>query len=309
MFPFLAILVFFALILTHPSVCIQSAAAGLALWYQQLVPTLFPSMILASLLVTRKFFSKVEAALPVSLIPVAAGCLCGSPMGAKLSYDLYRRGSISLRRAKQLLCLTQIPSPMFLFGYVAIGCLGLPSAAAFGLALYLPIALIGACIWATERFLQRKPRKTGSSEPRKRTADTQRNSPATKAGTTVPSQPDFSEVAGSCLAILIKIGVLIMFFFILGGLLDSIFMPSLWLDLIRGCLEMTSGIDAVSSYVMPLREKTMLTLFLISFGGVSIHMQVMQTWEGLPFPRWQYLLLRIFCGLLSAALYWLLTLF
>lgn len=107
------------------------ASAGLLLWYNTLLPTLLPTMILADYLI------RIDAHIllirwlqtPISLLfgtspagsyGVLIGFLCGYPMGAKTADTLLKQQSISMQEANYLLAFTNQPSPMFLIGYLCL---------------------------------------------------------------------------------------------------------------------------------------------------------------------------------------------
>lgn len=120
--------VFLIFLIYNPALCTLGATKGLSLWYKQVLPALFPAMAAASFLISRK---SVQAALKHLPFPSGAaflsGLLCGSPMGALTCSGLYASKLLSKRAARWIVCFVQLPSPLFLSGFVASALLALPT--------------------------------------------------------------------------------------------------------------------------------------------------------------------------------------
>lgn len=120
---------FFLLLLSHPGISFTHAKAGLLMWFQTLLPSLLPFMILSNFLVAIFAFRYIPAWFShmmgfltgLSHNGVYAFCLglfCGYPMGAKVTADLYRRQAISKQEAQYLLTFSNCASPAFLASFV-----------------------------------------------------------------------------------------------------------------------------------------------------------------------------------------------
>ena len=135
--------VFLIFLIYNPaSVYARLPRNGLSLWYKQVLPALFPAMAAASFLISRK---SIQAALKHLPFPAGtaflSGLLCGSPMGALTCSGLYASKLLSKRTARWIVCFVQLPSPLFLSGFVASTLLALPEKNTFCfffLCAYLP---------------------------------------------------------------------------------------------------------------------------------------------------------------------------
>ena len=133
--------VFLIFLIYNPALCTLGATKGLSLWYKQVLPALFPAMAAASFLISRK---SIQAALKHLPFPAGtaflSGLLCGSPMGALTCSGLYASKLLSKRAARWIVCFVQLPSPLFLSGFVASTLLALPEKIRFVFLLcaYLP---------------------------------------------------------------------------------------------------------------------------------------------------------------------------
>ena len=88
-----------------------------------LIPTLLPFMILTGILIRtdlisqillplEPFLSKIFGISPAGACALLFGLLCGYPMGAKVTSDLYTAQKISHREAQYLLTFTNHASPV-----------------------------------------------------------------------------------------------------------------------------------------------------------------------------------------------------
>lgn len=121
----------FVFMLLFPQETLYGAGKGLLLWFQTLLPTLLPFIILSNLLIKtgsaayishaispllRKLFRITEPACYAVLV----GFLCGYPMGAKVISDLLSEQQISTSEAKYLLSFCNNTSPMFIISFIVM---------------------------------------------------------------------------------------------------------------------------------------------------------------------------------------------
>lgn len=116
-------------ILTNSSLSLSYAALGLELWFQKMIPTLLPFMILSGIMVRLKLTEKISMAAYPFVRPLfrvrknvcyamLMGFLCGFPMGAKVVDDLYSREMITKREAEYLLSFCNNIGPVYFCGFV-----------------------------------------------------------------------------------------------------------------------------------------------------------------------------------------------
>ena len=104
------------------------------------------------------------------------------------------------------------------------------------------------------------------------------------------------------------LGIITFFMLITCILREKILINSFILNIICGLSEMTQGIFYISSSNLNIILKASIITFFISFGGISIHMQVFSILSDYKLKYSNYLLARIFHGLISSSLvYFLLT--
>lgn len=129
---FLLTLLFFiltCLLLTYPKDSLSFSLTGLQLWFNRMIPTLLPFMILSGIMIrlnlTEPFVRLLKPLLnPIlhisanGLYAVVIGFLCGFPMGAKVIADLYGCEKISRREASYLLAFCNNIGPVYFLSFV-----------------------------------------------------------------------------------------------------------------------------------------------------------------------------------------------
>lgn len=288
--------VFLIFLIYNPALCTLGAAKGLSLWYKQVLPALFPAMAAASFLISRK---SIQAALKHLPFPASAaflsGLLCGSPMGALTCSGLYASKLLSQRSARWVVCFVQLPSPLFLSGFVASTLLALPAKMRFIFLLCAYLPFLASFLLCTLLFLLKPAAKYSISLEK----DIQK---------VASPEPSLNDICDTCLLLLVRIGVLLMFFSILSEFLNSAAPQSAVQTILIGMLEMTTGIIKISSLnTLSLRYKSAICLFLLGFGGICVHIQVRQAWQQSDFPIFRYILVRFLFGLCSSLCFLFLT--
>ena len=125
----IAIFLFFSFMLCFPNKTFTGASNGLLLWFQIILPTLLPFIILSNLLVyshALNYFSHLLGPIFCKLFHVSKpachailmGFLCGYPMGAKSINDLMTCNYISRTEAQYLLSFCNNASPMFMISFI-----------------------------------------------------------------------------------------------------------------------------------------------------------------------------------------------
>lgn len=147
MFLFVLILVLLFLLLFFHTAVINGTQNGLLLWYQTLIPSLLPFLLLTNALAETNAYHAFVSRLkncnskPVyELMAILLGNLCGYPIGGKIINDFVLNGHLTPQKGNRILSLSSQASPMFLIGYVHLHILKnrIPLFV-FLLCIYLPV--------------------------------------------------------------------------------------------------------------------------------------------------------------------------
>ncbi|WWR14538.1 hypothetical protein V1224_08450 [Lachnospiraceae bacterium JLR.KK008] len=115
--------------LCYPQLSLSCALTGLNVWFQKMIPTLFPFMVLSGMMIRLRLSDQFAGFFRPLLYPflrvnnrclycVIIGFLCGFPMGAKITADLYRLRQITKKEADFLLAFCNNIGPVFFTGFV-----------------------------------------------------------------------------------------------------------------------------------------------------------------------------------------------
>ena len=256
-------LVLAACILGNPALSMHYACIGLELWFQKMIPALLPFMILSGIMIRLGLTEKVAMLLYPVVGPLCRirknvvyammlGFLCGFPMGAKVTADLYDRQMITRREAEYLLAFCNNIGPVYFCSF-ALPLLGrtkrLPYLfGMYGLPLLYGLLLRFTCFRDLPSESRDGQDGSGTVKPQEKTS----------AESLLKAIDD--SVRTSLQSILSLGGYMILF-----NLLNLL--PHMLLDrapvLLAPLLEITGGLSMLDSS-LPL-----YSLLVLSFGGLS----------------------------------------
>ena len=296
----------FAAMLIFPQAVFSGAEEGLLLWFQIIFPTLFPFLVVTSLLlssgglnlITRLFgglFRRIFRVTQNGAFAVLAGFLCGYPMGAKVTADLLRAEKISDREARYLLSFCNNTSPVFIINFIVWKTFG-------DERLMLPtlLILIGSPVLMS--FIFRRIYLKGRHpfpEP----------SAALKEKKT---RFDFS-VLDSCMMnsfeAIVKVGGYIIIFSVLLSLLSILPIREDLFLMTAPALEMTNGILLLKERIDNFLLCYPAVLALTSFGGLCAAAQTQCMLDGTGLPFFPYIIEKLAAALAASLLAILYVLF
>lgn len=128
--PILFIL-FVVLLVVFSNSTFSATKAGLVLWANNVVPSLFPFLVAVELLnhtnvvyylsiILDKYMRPLFNLPGISAFPFVMGFLSGYPVGAKIVSDLYDSGTCTKDEAERMLSFTNNSGPLFIIGTVGI---------------------------------------------------------------------------------------------------------------------------------------------------------------------------------------------
>lgn len=261
----LSVVLFFVLfpMLRHTDYVLEGARYGLLLWYNSVVPALFPFMVLSDMIaanggipvIMMPVYHVLRRFLPISkngCYVLVAGFLCGCPMGAKTCSDFVSEGKISLQEANFLIAICSHPSPMFLLGYAYPLFSDVVPIWKFLCSIYGPV-LILAVMSASVSY-------GFDSVSRRESAVIAKNSDSART---------MDETILSAVTILCKIGgYLILFSILIVFLRHMTILPTFLRLGMIGALEMTTGVRELAGS-LSLKKAWILSAASLSFGGCS----------------------------------------
>lgn len=298
--------IFIILFVCHLQSSINAVISGLKLFAFSVFPTVFPFLILCNMLIAYDGISLYSKALgpifcaPLNLsksssFPIAASILCGYPIGAKYSSDIYEEGYITLSEYKRLLNIATNCGPIFILGTVGVSMLGnIKYGYILVIGNYISIYIMGI-------LLKDKKQKNiyMNKDTSKKTRKLGENLKLSLEGaiSTALSIGGFI-VLFSVIISVIKNNAYISIIF---KSIESFFnLPSNSLySVFLGSIEITNGCNIISSLNININIKLSLISFLCSFSGLSIICQVSSVIKSNKISLLKYSLLKIIQGVIS----------
>lgn len=295
--------VFLILGLSQPALTLAGASNGLMIWFQKLLPTLLPFLIIVNLLQNADIFDSIINHFPkckyiVTVMAVAIpGFLFGLPVGAKLTADFTGKGTLSPQTGNVLLAACNQLSPAFVGAYVMLQCFQQPNLIGVSyLILYLPPAAFAGCFLLTDIFKNKRI--------------SQRNSAVSCSSVTQKKasrfQTLFQIIDASILngfETITRLGGYLILFGIICKYIETLLpVPDITKGIIMMLMEITSGIHYFSLCSIPFPQKYIIGMAALSFGGLCTHAQTFSVIADAPLSRRSYLLAKIFLGLLTILL-------
>ena len=262
---YILIIFFFFIMLIFPEIVFEGATNGLSLWFQIILPTLLPFLILSSLLIntpaihllvkfTSPLFCRLFGVSKYGSFAVLCGFLCGYPMGGKVTSDLLTANKITLTEAKYLLSFCNNTRPMFIISYVMHQSLNASHLIFPALAILFLSPVL--CSFLFRYFYPITYKSSSISE----------KTDLSSSNNVKSSLLD--ECIMKSFETITKIGGYIIIFSICTHLISSLPVTNNILHLLfLPFLEITTGILSISKSLISFQDKFIIILSLISFGG------------------------------------------
>ena len=290
-----------AMIIKNSEIAIEYMQTGLRLCATNVIPSLFPFMVISELLVSSGFgevfgktlgmsFRRLFAISRAGSSAVLLGAVCGFPVGAKTAVSLYDRGTITREELERLLTFCNIPSSGFLISAVGIS---LFSSRQFGIFLYCTAMVAAFLSGIIGRMLCR--------------------SRASDEIPTVSLQVDrigvstFTTAVSSATASMLSVCSYVIFFSSVIGCLShalgTLSLPAHLEALLFGVFEISSGVSA-ASMVGSTPTAAAICGFIIGWSGISVHFQIMSLCGNRGISFFPYFISKLCQGILCGVSAW-----
>lgn len=297
-------------IIFTPKLCIDAALLGVNLFAKKVFPSLFPFLVVTGLMmgyngveiysrVLGKFLCK-PLRLPLQCtFALVISFLCGYPLGAKYSCELYEQGLIDLKTCQRLINIASNTSPLFAIGAVGISML---SSSYIGylllIANYISCFIMGV-ILPSKQFVTIKPTIKLSNKENK------------SIGNIIKDAMD------SSIKTSLSVGGYVIMFCVITTIIKSNIIfdiairdisfithidTTLLNGIILGLIEMTNGCYLISNASVDMYIKVIVIGFFLGFSGFSIISQAHSFTYKHPLSMRVYITRKILQGFIGAAL-------
>ena len=261
---------------------IDAAINGAKLVVNAILPTIFPFSIICNLLICYDgitLYSKILGPLickPLGLsknssFPIVASFICGYPLGAKYSSDIYNLGYIHKDEYERLLNIASNAGPIFILGSVAVAMLNnIKYGYILLIANYLSSIIIG--------FITKKPSKNFKTQ-----IDNGITFKESNLGTNLKSSIE------SAINTTLNVSAFVIIFSVIINIIKSntfisaafnllenlIKLPSgMIYNLLLGSVEFTNGAKLISEINLAISLKLSIISFILCFSSLSVIAQV-----------------------------------
>ncbi|MDP5272528.1 sporulation integral membrane protein YlbJ [Chengkuizengella sp. 2205SS18-9] len=335
MIPFIS-LIFVVLFFIYPTNSLEAALRGIAIWWDVLFPALFPFLVVSEILLgigIVHFFGTLFDPImrPLFRVPgiggfvMTMGFASGYPVGARLTSKLWEQKLVNQIEGERLVSFTSTSDPIFLIGAVSVGFFHDAN-----LALILATSHYGAgiIVGLMMRFHGRNLAINTTNHTSKqsgfilfrafRSMHKARLEDGRALGVII------YEAIEASIRLIFVVGGLVVFFSVILEILtitnflnlfNEIFhllLPIFGLPaelsqvIINGIFEVTLGAKSAADADSSLMTKTAAAAFVVSWGGLSVHAQIMSLLHTTNLRYHPFLFARLCHGIFAAVLVFLL---
>lgn len=298
-------------ILSESSTIMNAVSYSFDIWINNVFPSLFPFFVLSEILINYGFIELVgELFKPIfekffkingnAAFVFIMSLLSGFPSNAKYTKELYLQNKLNENEATKILMFSHFSNPLFILGTISITFL---KDKKLGLIVmfshYIGNIIIGLLV---RNYC--KSKITNDKFSLKKAILSMHNK-------RINNNKRFGSIVTNALTntintLLLILGV-ITTFLIITTIIDNNFNLSLLnKSLISGFLEMTQGLKHVSLLKITNTYKAILICAIISFGGLSVHTQILSIISDTKIKYKTFLISRILHAIISSTICFLL---
>ncbi len=285
---------FIFLILINSNIVLETVGNSFKIWIKNIFPSLFPFFVISYILINYGFVDIVNKYLKrfmnftfkisgnASFI-LFMSMISGFPSNSKYTKELLDNGMINTDEANKIILFSHFSNPLFILGFVAT------VLKSYNIALL--ILIIHYSVNFILGFIFRNYNATMLIEDsiNLKKILSKKNNFGLLISNAIMKSID------TLLLILGTITICLIFVTLINLHIDNIYIK----NFINIFMEMTQGINYVSLINISLKSKAILVVMILSFGGISIHMQVMSILSDYNIKYLPYLLARLLHTLIS----------
>lgn len=298
-------------ILTESQPILESVTFSFNVWKNNIFPSLFPFFVLSEILMNYGFIELIGELLKPIMIRIfktSSNCafilvmsiISGFPSNAKYTRELYLQGMIDEKEGTKILMFTCFSNPLFILGTVSILFLNNKEVGLLILLChYMSNFIIGIL------FRNYYPTKEKSSPISLKKAILLMHQKR------INNPSNFGQILTKALqnsiqTLLLILGTVTTFLVITTIIDHNIQLNNYYQSILNGFIEMTQGLKYISVLNIPLKLKSILSAMILSFGGFSVHMQVISIISDTKIQYFPFLVARTLHALLASLLVFLL---
>lgn len=287
---------------------LESVKFSFNIWENSIFPSLFPFFVIGNILIDLGFPKLLGTLLKdvmyklfkingTGAFIIILSILSGFPSSAKYTKELYLNGEINDKEATKLLTFTHFSNPLFILGTLSI--------------TFLNNKEIGMCILISHYignlfigliFRNYYISKKDTTKVSLKNAIISMNSSRTDKSF---GQMLSNAITSSISTLLLILGTVTIFLVLTTLINNNLSVSPYYKSIINGIFEMTQGLKYLSVLKIPLYKQALISVFFISFGGLSVHMQVLSIISDTKIKYFPYFISRILHASISTIIFFI----
>jgi sporulation integral membrane protein YlbJ len=298
-------------VLTTSDTILESVNFSFNIFINNIFPSLFPFFVLSEILINYGFVELIgELFKPImyKMFRINGKCafifimsiISGFPSSAKYTRELHLKGLINEHEATKILTFSHFSNPLFIMGTISLLFLNNKEVGFLILICHYVSNLILGLLFRNYHPSKKEEEKISL----KRAIINMHNK-------RINNDKNFGQIITNSLlnsinTLLLILGVVTMFLVMTTIIDNNININNYSQSILNGFVEMTQGLKYVSLLNIPLKLKSVLSTMIISFGGLSVHMQVISILSDTKIKYLPFLTARIMHGFISSFLVYIL---
>lgn len=295
-------------ILQESNSILETVKFSFSIWENNIFPSLFPFLVIGDLLINLgfpNFIGELFRPLMYKLFKINGtgsfviflSMLSGFPSSAKYTKELLLNGSINEEEATKLLTFTHFSNPLFILGTLSIAFLNNPEIGIYILISHyignLFVGLIFRNYYISKEDTTKVSLKNALIKMMEKRKDLKK---------------DFGQIITNTLintinTLFLVLATITLFLIITTIISNNIHMSNYNNAFLNGIFEITQGLKYISLLRIPVYKQALIAVFLLSFGGLSVHMQIISIISDTKIKYFPYFIARILHASISTLIF------
>lgn len=294
-------------ILTESKSILAAASFSLSIWKSNIFPSLFPFFVLSEIMIIygipdflgnllKPIMNKLFRLNSKSAFILVMSIISGNPSNAKYTRELYLNGDLNKYEATKILCFSCFSNPLFILGTVALMFLNNKAVGTLILFChYIGNIIIGLFL---RNYYPSNDDNSNISFVKAIEAMHQKR---------ISNNDSFGKIFTNSLVnsintLILILGVMTMCLVFTTIIDNNVNLNSVFQSSLNGMIEITQGLKYISLEALPLKIKTILSVMILSFGGFSVHLQIVSILSDTDIKYLPFLSARIVHAIISGIL-------
>ncbi len=297
-------------ILTESKSIMDAVSFSLSIFKKNIFPSLFPFFVLSEIMVKcgmtefignllKPMMNKLFKIKSSAAFVLVMSLISGNPANAKYTRELYLNHDLNENEATKILSFSCFANPLFILGTVSLLFLNNKEVGVLILLChYIGNIIIGLLL----RNYYPSAKETSHISLKEAIYEAHKKR--------ISNKEDLGKIITNSLinsinTLLLILGVMTMCLILTTIIDNNINLNSVLQSLLNGSIEMTQGLKYISLEAIPLKLKCILSVMILSFGGISVHLQITSILSDTKIKYLPFLLSRILHSIISGILMFL----